>query len=113
MDFGLQRGKDGRFSGQVDMKVDGEPRTYETQGDGRLEAVSNVLQQQLGVQFSDLTYTEYAMDKGRSQSSRALACISIKAADGHVVWGAGIDADIITASVKALFSAVDRMAQGK
>ncbi len=113
VDFDLQRGQDGHFHGTVTLQLDGVERQYATQGEGRLEAVSNVLQHELGVQFRDLTYTEYAMDKGRSQASRALACISITAPDGQVVWGAGIDPDIVTASLEALFSAVNRMQNGK
>jgi len=113
VDFDLQKGTAGRFGGTVELKVAGETREYQAQGGGRLEAVSNVLQQELGVSFSDLTYTEYALDKGKSQASRALACISITAPDGHVVWGAGIDPDIITASLEALFSAVNRLQNGK
>ncbi|MBR4383188.1 MAG: hypothetical protein IKP64_06475, partial [Selenomonadaceae bacterium] len=35
--------------------------------------------------------------------------ISITSYDGNVFWGAGKDTDIITASLHALFSAVNRM----
>ena len=38
-----------------------------------------------------------------------MAYVSITGSDGKVFWGVGIQDDIIYASVKALFSAVNRM----
>ena len=42
-----------------------------------------------------------------------LAYISITGADGKVTWGAGMDTDIITASIQALISAINRMVTSK
>ena len=42
-----------------------------------------------------------------------MAYIGITGTDGKVVWGAGMDTDIITASIMALFSAINRMKLGK
>jgi 2-isopropylmalate synthase len=58
-----------------------------------------------------LTYSEHALEIG--STSRAMAYISITGEDGKVIWGAGMDTDIITASVKALFSAINRMIAAK
>ncbi|MBR0288517.1 MAG: hypothetical protein IJQ82_06015, partial [Selenomonadaceae bacterium] len=44
--------------------------------------------------------------------ARAIAYISITGADGKVTWGAGMDTDIITASIQALISAINRMVKG-
>mgnify|MGYP000720887027 CR=1 FL=1 len=38
--------------------------------------------------------------------------ISITGKDGKVYWGAGTDTDIITSSILALFSAINRMKAG-
>ncbi len=46
------------------------------------------------------------------QSSRAISYISITGEDGKVYWGAGMDTDIITSSILALFSAINRMKAG-
>lgn len=42
-----------------------------------------------------------------------MAYIGITNDDGHITWGAGMDTDIITASIQALISAINRMKAGK
>jgi len=76
-------------------------------GDGRLDAISNALQTDLGISFSNLTYKEHALDVG--SKSQAVSYIGITAADGTMYWGCGIHVDIMTSSVKALVSAVNKM----
>ncbi|MGP1470508.1 MAG: 2-isopropylmalate synthase [Schwartzia sp. (in: firmicutes)] len=111
VDFLLKKNADGRCSGVVTMLLDGAEVTYAARGNGRLDAISNALQENLPVVYTDLTYSEHALEIG--QASRAMAYIGIGAPDGRTVWGAGMDTDIITASVLALFSAINRMQQGK
>lgn len=110
VDFLLKKLPDGTRVGDVHLKVDGEERTYEARGNGRLDAISNALQQNLGLSYTNLTYSEHALEIG--QNSRAISYISITGADGKVHWGVGLDTDIITSSVLALFSAVNRMKTG-
>ena len=111
IDFLLKKEPDGTRSGQVEIKVDGKAQTFAAKGNGRLDAVSNALQKNLGVKYTDLTYSEHALEIG--QTSRAMAYISITGENGKVSWGAGMDTDIITASIQALISAVNRMKAGK
>ncbi|WP_116063819.1 2-isopropylmalate synthase [Cohnella phaseoli] len=80
-------------------------------GDGRLDSISNALQAHLGIAYSDLVYTEHALETG--SKSQAVSYIGIKAVDGVVHWGCGIDVDIMNSSVKALFSAVNQMIGSK
>ena len=110
-DFMLKKEPDGTRSGTVDLKVDGKKVTFLAKGNGRLDAVSNALQQNLNISYKDLTYSEHALEVG--QNSRAMAYIGITSDDGHITWGAGMDTDIITASFHALFSAINRMKAGK
>jgi len=111
IDFLLKKEPDGTRSGTVEVEIDGKHETFEARGNGRLDAVSNAIQRELGVTYKDLTYSEHALELG--QSSRAMAYIGITGTDGKVTWGAGMDTDIITASIQALFSAVNRMKAGK
>ena len=111
IDFLLKKEPDGTRSGTVEVEIDGKHETFEARGNGRLDAVSNAIQRELGVTYKDLTYSEHALEIG--QSSRAMAYIGITGTDGKVTWGAGMDTDIITASIQALFSAVNRMKAGK
>ena len=110
-DFLLQKEPDGTRKGTVDIFVNGEPKTFLARGNGRLDAVSNALQANLDIAYKDLTYSEHALEIG--QNSRAMAYIGITNDDGHITWGAGMDTDIITASIQALISAINRMKAGK
>ena len=107
LDFHLKKEPGGLRSGDVEMEINGEHVIYSARGNGRLDAVSNALQKNLGVTYKDLTYNEHALEIG--QSSRAIAYISITGNDGKVTWGVGMDTDIITASIQALVSAINRM----
>ena len=107
IDFSLKKEIDGTRSGTVEMEINGEHVTYQAKGNGRLDAVSNALQKNLGVKYHNLTYNEHALEIG--QSSRAIAYISITSENEKIFWGAGMDTDIITASILALISAINRM----
>ena len=107
IEFQLKKEPGGTRSGSVDLEINGEHVTYSARGNGRLDAVSNALQKNLNISYSNLTYNEHALEIG--QTARAIAYISITAADGKIYWGAGMDTDIITASILALISAINRM----
>lgn len=87
------------YKGKV-QKIDGT-------GNGPLDALCNGLRTFLGKHFEICTYTEHALE--RSSASQAAAYIGIKTDDGKVFWGAGVDANINSASIYALISAVNRM----
>ena len=107
IEFQLKKEPGGTRSGSVELEINGEHVTYSARGNGRLDAVSNALQKNLNISYSNLTYNEHALEIG--QSARAIAYISITGADGKIYWGAGMDTDIITASIFALISAINRM----
>ena len=107
VDFMLKKDVDGSRSGVIDLEIDGKPTTFEAKGNGRLDAVSNAIQANTDIKYTDLIYSEHALEIG--STSRAMAYIGIKGIDGKITWGAGMDTDIITASVLALFSAINRM----
>ena len=107
IDFSLSKQQDGSIKGQIHISVHGEEKTIEGEGNGRLDAVSNALQKEFGIKYTNLTYSEHAMDIGAT--SRAMSYIGITAENGEISWGAGMDTDIITSSVKALISAINRM----
>ena len=111
IDFLLKKAPDGVRAGEVHLEINGKPVTYQARGNGRLDAISNALQENLGISYRDLTYSEHALEIG--STSRAMAYIGIKAENGQVTWGAGMDTDIITASAMALVSAINRMKQNQ
>ena len=93
------------------VEIDGEEKELKATGNGRLDAVSNAVKKQLGIEFSELTYEEHALTKG--SSSQAITYVSITKPDGKKVWGAGIHDDIIASSINALFSAINRSLEGE
>ncbi|TVX99818.1 2-isopropylmalate synthase [Cohnella terricola] len=99
--------EDDDFETIVTIRSGGEAKEITGSGDGRLDSISNALQTHLGTTYSDLVYKEHALETG--SKSQAVSYIGIKASDGTVYWGCGIDVDIMTSSVKALFSAVNQM----
>ncbi|GMK41895.1 2-isopropylmalate synthase [Paenibacillus sp. CCS19] len=95
------------FQTIVTIRTDGATKEIAGSGNGRLDAINNALQTHLGIDYSDLVYKEHALEIG--SKSQAASYIGITASNGTVYWGCGIDADIMTSSVKALFSAVNQM----
>ncbi len=90
----------------VTISAKDEVKEYIGEGKGRLDAISNGLQRELGISFSNLVYKQHALETG--SQSQAVAFIGITAENGQVYWGCGMDIDIMTCSVKALFSAVNK-----
>ena len=88
------------------FEQDGMEHEVTARGNGPLDAVSNAIQKQLGIEFTNLTYTEHALEEG--STSAAVSYVSITLPDGTVSWGAGVDNDIIASSIIALFSALNR-----
>ena len=107
IDFSLNKQADNTFKGQVHLAVNGEQITIETQGNGRFDAVNNAMQKQFGLTYGNLIYSEHAMEIGAT--SRAMAYVGISDSANKTYWGAGMDTDIVTASIKALISAINRM----
>lgn len=107
IDFVLNKQADGTFKGNVHLMKHGHEVVVETQGNGRFDAASNAIQKEFGIKYDNLIYSEHAMEIGAT--SRAMAYVGITAENGKTYWGAGMDTDIITASIKALISAVNRM----
>ena len=99
--------RNGGIHATLTIEQNGEAKEITGTGNGRLDAVSNAIRENLGIRFSNLTYKEHALEEG--SSSQAVAYVSVTGEDGQIYWGVGIQDDIIYASVKALFSAVNRM----
>ena len=80
---------------------------YSGQGKGRLDAVSNAIKRHCAVDYKIVCYEEHALSHG--SDSKAVAYVGLEDKEGKVYWGAGLEDDIINASVLALVSAVNRM----
>jgi 2-isopropylmalate synthase len=90
-----------------DVRIDGEIREIEGVGNGPVSAFETALAA-VGVNVRVLDYAEHAMSSGGDARAAAYVECDI---DGTVVWGVGIDGNIVTASLKAILSAVNRVAR--
>jgi 2-isopropylmalate synthase len=88
----------------VRVYVDGEPQTLEGTGNGPIAAFVNALNS-IGYDVRVLDYSEHALSSGGD----AIAAAYVECAVGdQILWGVGLDANIVTASLKAVISAVNR-----
>lgn len=83
----------------------GKTIVTEASGNGRLDAVSNALKKAYELKYTLETYQEHALEQ--SSSSKAIAYVGIRKPDGTLAWGAGVDQDIIRASIDALVTAIN------
>jgi len=90
------------------ISVNGEAKAISATGNGPLDAFCTALKQGLGYEFTLCGYHEHALTKG--SSSKAVAYIETEYPDGRKFWGAGVDTDIIIASIKAMLSSLNRAA---
>jgi len=88
-------------------KADGAVVTVEGEGNGPIDAFVDALQKGLGVNFSFLDYHEHAV--GRGANATAASYVEIQDGAGAIVHGVGMDPSIVTASLKAILSAAQRM----
>lgn len=90
----------------------GEKKMFEAVGNGPIDAVQRGLQETLGVKVKVLDYEEHALQSG-SNSQAAAYIHLLDADDGRVTYGVGVSSNITRASVRAIFSAVNRLGLGE
>jgi 2-isopropylmalate synthase len=88
----------------VNVLIDGQSKALSGTGNGPIAAFCDALAS-IGVDVRVLDYHEHALSAGGD--ARAAAYLEC-AVDGQVKWGVGIDANIVTASLKAVCSAINR-----
>jgi 2-isopropylmalate synthase len=91
--------------------VDGEHRTVMGSGNGPLAAFVAALQADLGIDIEVVDYSEHAVSAGTN--AQAAAYVETQSADGEVRWGVGLDESILTASLRAVVSAVNRQREAQ
>jgi 2-isopropylmalate synthase len=93
----------------VNVMVDGELKILEGKGNGPIAAFTDALST-IGVDVRVLDYHEHAMSAGGDARAAAFLECAVVQPDGEstVRWGVGIDANIVTASLKAVMSAINR-----
>ena len=88
----------------VTLIDNGEEHVLTARGNGPIDAFTQVLAQR-GVAVAVMDYAEHALSQGGD--AKAAAYIEAEV-EGQVLWGAGLDPSITTASFRAIVSAVNR-----
>src|SRR6185369_7433441 len=93
---------------KVELTADGafagEPKEFVGIGNGPIDALINALSN-VDVSVRVLDYAEHALSAGGDAQAAAYVECEV---DGEVRWGIGIDGNIVTASLRAVTSAVNR-----
>lgn len=89
----------------------GVERRFEAVGNGPIDAVQRGMQESLGIKIKVLDYEEHALQSG-SNSQAAAYIHLLDSESGKVTYGVGVSSNITRASIRALFSAVNRLGLG-
>jgi 2-isopropylmalate synthase len=88
----------------AEVSVDGQARQIEGVGNGPISAFCDALGS-LGIEVRVLDYTEHALSAGSDAQAAAYVECEV---GGRALWGVGIDTNTVTASLRAVLSAVNR-----
>jgi 2-isopropylmalate synthase len=95
---------DGKVELSVTGTVDGRDRELSGVGNGPIDAFVHALSS-VDISVRVLDYAEHALSAGGDAQAAAYVECTV---DGEARWGVGVDANIVTASLRAVASAVNR-----
>ena len=95
---------DGKVELNCDASIDGVPRHVVALGNGPIDAFIHALST-VDISVRVLDYAEHALSAGGDAQAAAYVECDV---NGETRWGVGIDPNIVTASLRAVASAVNR-----
>ena len=95
---------DGHYDISATVRSRGKEVQIVGEGNGPLSAFVDAAGH-LGYDVTVLDYTEHALSAGGDAQAAAYVEVEV---EGQVWWGVGVDSSIVTASLKAVCSAIDR-----
>ncbi len=90
----------------AEITVNGKPRKISGHGNGPIAAYVEALAKECGVKIRVRDYHQHAT--GAGEDAQAVSYIEAETAGGKVLWGVGMDSNIVTASLKAVTCAANR-----
>jgi 2-isopropylmalate synthase len=90
----------------LQIEIDGRLETWRGQGSGPIDALVNAV----GLPFDVLSYEEHS--RGQGSGAQAVSYIEITTRSRRTLFGVGVHPNIITASLLAVLSAVNRAIAG-
>jgi 2-isopropylmalate synthase len=97
---------DGRVTLSATLRAGDQVLPVQGQGAGPVQAFVDAMQRATGVEVAVLDYHEHAIGSGAQ--ARAAAYLEMRIGDTRTLFGVGIDANIVTASMKAVLSGLLR-----
>ncbi|UBM09410.1 2-isopropylmalate synthase [Cupriavidus metallidurans] len=94
---------------EIDIVRDGRPMRMRGTGNGPIDAAVDAFTRGLGVAVRVMDYHEHAMTTGAD--ANAACYVEVRVADSITGFGAGVDPSIVTASLKAVVSGINRHLQ--
>jgi len=92
---------------EATIRVKGKPRRIEGHGTGPIDAFVDALARTLAIEIEVVDYHEHAV--GAGANATAVAYVEARAGDGRTLFGVGMDKNIVTASLRAVTSAANRL----
>ncbi|HWT75188.1 MAG TPA: 2-isopropylmalate synthase [Mobilitalea sp.] len=92
----------------IEYTDNGEQKFFEATGNGPIDAVLRGLQSELGIQIKVLDYTEHALAGGANAQAAAYIQM-LDMVSKKTTFGVGVSSNITRASIRAIFSAVNRL----
>jgi 2-isopropylmalate synthase len=101
---------DGSFAtlAKCTFTQNGEERQFDGVGNGPIDAVQHGLEESLGIQIKVLDYSEHALRSGSNAQAASYIHV-LDVATGRTTYGVGISSNITRASLRGVFSAVNRL----
>ena len=98
--------KDGTQTIAAKVTLDGKLKTVTGHGNGPVDGFVAAIRKDSGLNFEVTDYREHTM--GHGSDATAIAYVELRLPDGSTLYGVGIDKNIVTASLKAVVSGVNR-----
>lgn len=101
---------DGEFAtlAKVTYSDHGIEKTFEGVGNGPIDAVQRGMEDALGIQIKVLDYSEHALASGSGAEAASYIHL-VDQVTGRATYGVGISSNITRASIRGIFSAVNRL----
>ncbi len=88
--------------------INGDEKYFEATGNGPIDAVLRGLQKELSISVKILDYSEHALGGGANAQAAAYIQM-LDMSSGKTTFGVGISSNITRASIRAIFSALNRL----
>ncbi len=94
----------------IQVKLNQGEKVYSIQaeGNGPLDATKNALEKALGISVEIIDYMQHSLSRG--SGAKAAAYLAVRDIEsGKVMYGVGVSSNITIASIRALFSGINRL----